>query len=188
VKLFDCPKWIHDDDTALPGIAQAASAFFRFIERQNPKSYLLTQGDIKQWHLNLFGETVPVSYYAGHYRGEYPNKPCLNTDVHVGDVFGTPAAQVEEAMHHFSEELVRATKATDEFIASSKSELDRIKAAVQLAAMAGGSIIQIHPFVNGNGRMARLIMNFFLHRISNESHFSLIAHPILTIPSQVEPQ
>ncbi|MBZ5653392.1 MAG: Fic family protein [Acidobacteriia bacterium] len=39
-----------------------------------------------------------------------------------------------------------------------------MKAAAQLAAFAAANIIQIHPFLNGNGRTARLTANFFFNR------------------------
>lgn len=167
MKLLDCPQWINDDDSALPGIAQAALAFLRFMERQNPKSYLLTHGDLKAWHKKLFEKTVPVPYYAGNYRKKDPAKPCLEGDVHVAGVYGTPFAEVEQQMKKFSDELAKFTTLTDEFLLIKQSQIVRVKAAAQLAAFAGGSIIKIHPFVNGNGRMARLAMNFFLHRYLN---------------------
>jgi fido (protein-threonine AMPylation protein) len=163
LKLLDCPKWVDDRDAALPGIAKAASAFWRFLERQNPKLYILTHGDLKEWHRKLFERTVPVPYYAGNYRQEDPFKPCLDQDIHVDGTLGAPAADVERLMKKFSEQLQAATQSTDEYLASRTGPL-RVKAAVQIAAFAGGSIIQIHPFINGNGRIARLAMNFYLHR------------------------
>ena len=166
-----------DEDSALPGIAQGASAFLRFLGRQNPKQYLLTHGDIKEWHKKLFLKTVPVSYYAGNYRSIDPAKPCLNTDVQVDGILGAPVADVEQLMKKFSEELERATKSTDEYLASERPMIERIQAAAQLAAFAGGKIIQIHPFVNGNGRMARMVMNFFLHRYLDRLPFFIHRPP-----------
>lgn len=171
MKLLDCPQWIHDDDSALPGIAQAAQSFVRFMERQNPKLYLLTHGDLKAWHKKLFEKTVPVPYYAGNYRKSDPTKPCLEWEVHVAGVYGAPFVEVELLMKKFSEDLAKSTLSTDEFLAIDRAQIARVQAATQLAAFAGGSIIKIHPFVNGNGRMARLAMNFFLHRYLNRVPF-----------------
>lgn len=39
-----------------------------------------------------------------------------------------------------------------------------MKAAAQLAAFAAGGIIQIHPFLNGNGRIARFTADLFFNR------------------------
>ncbi len=171
MKLLDCPKWTHDDDSALPGIAQAALAFVRFMERQNPKLYHLTHGDLKAWHKKLFEQTVPVPYYAGNYRKSDPTKPCLAGEVNVAGVYGAPFAEVETLMKGFSDELTKSTMSTDEFLATERPQIVRVQAAAQLAAFAGGSIIKIHPFVNGNGRIARLAMNFFLHRYLNRVPF-----------------
>lgn len=190
MKLLDCPQWVTDENSALPGIAQGASAFMRFSNRQNPKKYLLTHGDIKEWHKKLFLKTVTVPYYAGNYRSIDPARPCLNTDVHIGGVFGAPVADVEQLMKKFSEELERATKSTDEYLASERSPVERIKAAAYLAAFAGGKIIQIHPFVNGNGRMARMVMDFFLHRYLNRMPFFIDrpTHPDYTTASRLAMQ
>jgi fido (protein-threonine AMPylation protein) len=141
------------------------------MERQNPKFYILTHGDLKDWHKKLFEKTVPVSYYAGNFRKKDPAKPCLEGNVNVAGVPGAPFEEVERLMKEFSEELTRSTAATDEFLAMGRSQVVRVQAAAQLAAFAGGSIIKIHPFVNGNGRMARLAMNFFLHRYLNRVPF-----------------
>jgi len=171
LKLLECPKWVNDEDSTLPGIAQAASAFLNFMDRQNPKGYLLTHGDIRSWHKKLFEKAVPVPYYAGYYRQVDRDKPCLNGEVEVNGVFGAPVAEVEQLMHKFSEDLETMTRATDAYLASPRSSQVRIRVAAQMAAFAGGRIIQIHPFVNGNGRMARLAMDFFLHRYLGHTPF-----------------
>jgi len=169
----DCPKWEDDKDSALPGIALAAQSFAKFAERQNPKQHILTHGDIKVWHHRLFENTVPKSYYAGYYRGVDPKHPCLEADVRVGPNIGTPANDVERQMKEFSDELGRAINKVDQFCSSQRPMADRIKAAARIAAFAGGSIIKIHPFINGNGRMARLVMNFFLHRYLDIAIFAI---------------
>lgn len=186
MKLFDCPEWVADKDAALLGIARAASSFFRFMNKQNPKGYLFSHGDIKHWHKKFFEETVPVPYYAGYYRGEDPARPCLDAEVHVSGAFGAPAAEVEPRMKAFSEQLVQATIATDEYV-EAHSTIERIRAAAQIAAFAGGSIIQIHPFINGNGRMARMVMNFFLHRYLHTIPFFIDrpSHPDYSTASKV---
>jgi fido (protein-threonine AMPylation protein) len=190
LKLFDCPDWKSDENSALPDIAQGASAFVRFSNRQNPKRYILTHGDIKEWHKKLFLKTVPVPYYAGNFRSIDPAKPCLNTPVYVNGVPGAPAAEVAEQMKRFSDELGRATKSTDEYLTSERSPVERYQAAAQLAAFAGGKIIQIHPFRNGNGRMARMVMNFFLLRYLNYAPFYIDRpkHPAYAPASQIAMQ
>jgi fido (protein-threonine AMPylation protein) len=145
-------------------MAQAASAFYAFLQRQNPKGYILTHGDLKEWHRKFFKDIVLVPYYAGNYRRIDQNKPCLNKEVEVNGVFGAPARDVESRMKKFSEALGEMTNAADQYLKTPRSLVLRVQTATQIAAYAGGSIIQIHPFLNGNGRIARMAMNFFLHR------------------------
>lgn len=171
MNLLDCPKWVTDDDAALPAIAQAAHSYFRFLVRQNPKKYILTHGDLKGWHKKLFEKIVPVPYYAGNYRGTAQGKPCLATDVGVNGVPGAAYQTVEGEMQAFSEELGRATIACDGYVGPNRPLIALVQAAAQIAAFAGGSIIKIHPFVNGNGRIARLAMNFYLHRYLGRTPF-----------------
>lgn len=164
--LLPCPQWQQPEPfDKLDSVAHAAVAIYEFILRQNPRKYLLGHGDLKTWHGKLFKGVVPVPYYAGNYRSSDKRHPCLNTDVQVRPgVLGAPFPEVPGRMERFSEMLVSATKDTDKYVGTQKAGILQLKAAVQLAAFAAGSIIQIHPFLNGNGRMARLTANFFLNR------------------------
>lgn len=177
MSLLPCPEWITEEPSKLPAIAQAASAIHDFFARQASKRHILNHGDLKQWHRKLFEKVVPVAYYAGNYRGIDSNRPCLNGEARVGSNFGTVAANVASEMRSFSEELEKVTHATDEYIDRTESAIARLQAAVQLAAFAGGSIIRIHPFVNGNGRVARLAMNFFLYRYLGKTPFFINRPP-----------
>jgi fido (protein-threonine AMPylation protein) len=152
-------------------MAQAASAFKQFMERQNPRRYIFTQGDLKGWHKKFFEKVVPVRYYAGNFRSVDSSKPCLDKNIHVNGVYGAPPADVEQLMRSFSDELERATVATDEYVARHPDLISRIGAATDIAAFAGGTIIKIHPFLNGNGRMTRMVMNFYLHRYVSKLPF-----------------
>ena len=116
------------------------------------------------WHGKLLKSVVPVSYYAGNYRSAARQHPCLNVDVQVGNVFGSPFQEVPDRMADFSRTLESATVDTDHFIEEQQSVDLKLKAAAQIASLAAGSVIQIHPFRNGNGRIARFTANFFFDR------------------------
>ena len=163
---LSCPEWTNDQEPfdKLDSIVKAAAAIYEFILRQNLKKYLLNHGDLKTWHGKLFKDVVPVPYYAGNYRSADPRHPCLNVDNEVAGVPGAPFQEVPKRMAQFSEKMESAILETDKFVATTKSPELRLKAAAQLAAFAAGGIIQIHPFLNGNGRIARLTANFFFNR------------------------
>ena len=177
MSLLPCPKWESEDSGKLPDIAQAASAIVDFIIRQNSKRYILGHGDLKVWHRELFNKVVPVRYYAGNYRGVHAGRPCLDVQVGVGSNLGTSPVEVEKEMKIFSAELESNTRATDEFVDRGAAPISRMQATAHMAAFAAGSVIRIHPFLNGNGRIARFTMNFFLYRYIGKMYFFINRPP-----------
>ncbi|KAL3124023.1 hypothetical protein niasHT_005615 [Heterodera trifolii] len=81
------------------------------------------------------------------------------TDVFVGDdPIGVPAWEIPDAMTEFC----RWLKEADEALNGGGSELARF------LAMAHRRLVQIHPAEDGNGRLARLLMNVLLKRRGKE--------------------
>jgi len=87
-------------------------------------------------------------------------------------------------MIEFSGVLETTTLDTDKFVASQKSAELRLKAAAQLAAFAAGRIIQVHPFLNGNGRIARLAADFFFNRYGSPMPFFITRPSALGIDAE----
>ena len=158
-----CPDW---DRAETPEkrkyVVLGMAGFHRFIFR-NSKHLIIQHGDIKTWHEKIFQQAVPLSYYAGNYRADDPSKPCLQIDVGVPPNSGAPYARVPELMKEFSELLRNYVVDTERYIAKA-STMEKARAVVELVAWAVGQIIKIHPFLNGNGRMSRLVANYLLHR------------------------
>lgn len=161
----NCPDWSQRETAEkLPHVVLGMADFHRFIFR-SAKRYVISHGDIKTWHGKIFAAVVPLDYYAGNYRSDDPSKPCLAVDVTVGPNQGAPYPQVPDLMGEFSSELQKLVTDTARYCGrGSVSPIDRTRAVAQLAAFAIGSLIRIHPFINGNGRMSRLVANYVLHR------------------------
>lgn len=106
----------------------------------------LTEGDVRQLHaLVLKGIN---DQEAGHYR---------TIDVMIsGSAFTPPAAHdVPPQMEEFGRWLSTVSVAGDDY-ATSKG--------ITVAVAAHAWFVTIHPFVDGNGRVARLLMNLILMR------------------------
>ncbi len=162
--MAECPRWEKaESDARLPSVVEGLSDFHRFALRK-AQTHILNHGDLKTWHGRIFRDVVPLSYYAGNYRSTDAGRPCLSQNVEVGGSPGAPYQDVPRLMEGLSDEMRDAVTRTDRYIASNPTPADRARAVVQLAALYAGKFIQIHPFLNGNGRMSRLIANYMFYR------------------------
>jgi fido (protein-threonine AMPylation protein) len=144
-------------------VASGLIEFQQFIYR-NSRTHILQHGDLKTWHGKIFRDSVPIPYYAGNYRSDNPQRPCLRRDVAIGGQNGAPFAQVPEFMRQWSNEFHTRIVKTDDYVGSNPSPTNRARAVLQLAALSAGKFLGIHPFLNCNGRTSRLITNYVLHR------------------------
>ena len=166
MRQLPCPEWRNEQEPQdkLAAISRTAAAIYDSILRHNQRKHLLNHGHLKTWHGKLFAGVVPVPYYAGNYRSAELRHPCLNVDNEVAGVPGAPFQEVPSRMAEFSGRLESLTTDTDNFVGTQKSPEVKLKAAAQIAAFAAGTLIQIHPFLNGNGRIARFTADFFFNR------------------------
>jgi len=161
--IGSCPAWTGDIPQALIPqfktlVGQVHQDILRFAARQ-----LITSDELKQWHSQLFSAFVPLDYYAGNYRGVERTKPCLAMNVSVGPNPG---------LHYI---LVRSylSGSLDSFCDQcSLLEIrwphltppDRAILLATITANLVGSFILVHPFINGNGRVSRLLWRWTLMR------------------------
>lgn len=173
-----CPDWSHpESDSKLPDVVLGMSGISRFIEKR-ATSYIVNQGTIRNWHKTLFERVVPLTYYAGNYRSNNPSRPCLASPVHIGAHYGSDFNIVEAEMDAYSALLATYITQTDTVLAMQASFAKKITASLQLTAWAVGRFIQIHPFLNGNGRISRLLANYFFVRYGlGMIPFKTIARP-----------
>jgi len=116
--------------------------FMEMVQTKKP----LTKELILSWHKELFKQAKPS--LAGKFR---------QTNVRVAGF---------KAAHYLDVPFL-----IDEFIQWFKENKNKMH-PVELAAMTHLKFVKIHPFLDGNGRVARLLLNYVLHR-SN--------YPLMTI-------
>lgn len=162
------PSWSDDHPAAAARIlanvgAVAVTARDLAVARTH-----LTATDLKGWHQRVFdGCTVPSVDYLGRFRGELP-PDVVDYEVGVGPIqsdgmpfrVGLWAADVAAASATFFTNLNMALTILDGAIApgARPTTADQLAEVVGVAAEAHGEWVRIHPFVNGNGRTARLLV------------------------------
>ena len=115
----------------------------------------------QQWHRDLYqGMDLPVPYFAGEIRNSDPRFPELfGYEVRVGQRFRVPSSDVPEALASFEASFTEAVNVVDHqmgYDIERDISRDDAELYVTLVAVAHGEWIRIHPFANGNGRVARL--------------------------------
>jgi hypothetical protein len=117
----------------------------------------------RSWHQTMMlGLTVPASHYVGRFRGE---AGLEGVPVRIGNYLGVPAHHVAAELRSFEHTLQRAVDALDALIEpDGPSDGDQLAAVIDLCAWAHSEWVRIHPFINGNGRTARLWANLIAMR------------------------
>jgi fido (protein-threonine AMPylation protein) len=114
----------------------------------------------KQLHRDIYqGIPLPVPYYAGEVRDSDPRYPeLIGYEVAVGPLAAVPSADVPAALARFEQSMQRATRALDAALSAGvkPGNARELTGVIQLAGIAHGEWIRIHPFAIGNGRTARL--------------------------------
>jgi fido (protein-threonine AMPylation protein) len=128
--------------------------------RINANQKLLSLEFLTDIHTGLFSLVFPD--FAGKLRGPAP--PYIPRNVSIGDLArGYHADLVPAACTDFIDQLRRLTlQLDDRRTVVDAAQLD--DDALNVAAWAHSHIIEIHPFVDGNGRTARACINYFALR------------------------
>jgi hypothetical protein len=118
----------------------------------------------QEWHRETYrGVPLPVPYYGGEIRDTDPIYPeLLGYEVSVGTVLGMPSADVPAALARFEAGIQAVIARMDGVIAvgARPAVVTDLYAILEIAALAHGEWVRIHPFANGNGRIARLWVNW----------------------------
>jgi fido (protein-threonine AMPylation protein) len=128
------------------------------------------------WHDLLFRDFVPLPYYAGNFRQDDPHRPCLRVNVAVGGIAGTPYEFTPAAMQR----LFGDVQSSLHDLETDWARLTPRDRAISVAIATGdlvGSFIRIHPFINGNGRISRLLWMWALFRFGVPAQFVIFPRP-----------
>jgi Fic/DOC family len=103
------------------------------------------------------GLDVPGSRYVGAFRGE---RGLERIQVRVLSNYGADSAKVRGELARFEAKLQKSVAELDALLPTGQElDSDQLAAIIDLCARANAERVRIHPFVNGNGRTARLWAN-----------------------------
>jgi fido (protein-threonine AMPylation protein) len=119
--------------------------------------------DAATWHRDIMdGLEVPKPEYVGTFRGD-PGMEEVR--VLVGPHEGVPPDQVLDSVVSFERKLNQVLARLDSLIpAGAALNTDTLAAVLDVCGWAHAEWVRIHPFVNGNGRTARLWANYVAMR------------------------
>ena len=154
------PQWSDDPDT--PALQSNLHKVARDVVLNAFAGETITAEHIKAWHAGMYeGIPVPCDAYLGHFRGDSGHSELLDAENQVNRVRGVRSylvyGEVEELLKRMHDDI--ALLAADD-----AASVERDMEVIRIAAYAHGEWIRIHPFVNGNGRTARLLVLWVLAR------------------------
>lgn len=158
----DCPAWEYDNH---PDRGRLLRRTTHSILTQLRTGELPTRElarDTRSAHGEMFADLAPpeAPYYAGHYRGE-PFRCLRDYPVYIPSDrrVGSPPRLVPAQMELAAGQLDRALAALD--TASDAPEIEpatKVQYAVAVACRFMEALHRVHPYANGNGHMARLLV------------------------------
>jgi Fic family protein len=148
------PDWDKDS----PELQENLLRLLRGIRNAARDREALTLKVLRRWHQEvLHGLTLPDDSMAGKFRGE---RGLEDAEIRIGAHLGVSAANVKGALHEFEQTLKRVVSRLDALISAGEElDSDQLAAVVDFCAWAHAEWIRIHPFANGNGRIARTLAN-----------------------------
>lgn len=123
--------------------------------------------DTRPAHQFLFRDLTPDGhkYFAGHYRGEnFPILKDYQVSVQGSSTVGCSAELVAKAMSGFSQTVQKGLANLDYLHQADFSVGHKLRKSVDFSCAAFVKFTQIHPYANGNGHIARLMLVSALKR------------------------
>lgn len=178
--MLEAPAWREDPWRHRNRIRENIHAVIRGIAAEAKSRPIPTIDMVKQWHRDIYaGVGVPVPCYVGTFRGDPACPELVNYGVKVGDLSGFLPEDVDHGVRQFEERMQTGTAILDPLIpvGMPPQTAEELRGVINLAAAAHGEWILVHPFVNGNGRTARLWGNWTALRYGLPPFIRLKPHP-----------
>lgn len=165
----DCNNWDYATHPAVKTVEDECTAILTEL-KASPGVFQSGLSDTRALHKRIFQQTAPSACVcvAGNYRGA--DFDCLRAaPMYFGKNSGTPPVSVSIAIGDMHDEMNAAVVALDQAHAATATATNKEKAVllsrlVSLAASALVRFFSIHPYMNGNGHMGRLIVWILLAR------------------------
>lgn len=163
------PSWGQDsaeDEVAVAAnVAALLTNLVRHATPRRPARVALAH----DWHREIYRGvgSVPAPHYLGGVRGGgHPDLAGYEVVLGVPGservlARGAPSAEVHAQLQNFDLSLKRVTATLDQAISPrGPADQAQLLAAVELSAVLHGEWVRIHPYANGNGRIARTWANW----------------------------
>jgi Fic/DOC family len=169
------PSWQEDDSKNLSLIQSNAAQVITELRATAAGRIMPSRDELCRWHARLYaGCEVPVAGYVGHFRGDAAVKELIDYEVGLGaqlkdgnlEKMGIWARRVNDEMNAVLAGLNAVFVELDARlpVGAPPSTADQILEVISFAALAHGECLRVHPFANGNGRIARLLVAFICLR------------------------
>ncbi len=148
------PNWDEDSPRLRTNFAQILKVIYHAAERRETP----TLETSKRWHqIIMSGLSVPDPRLVGSFRGE----PGLeHLQARVGPRLAVSSESVAEELTEFEKKTQKLVSYLDAMVPlGEKPTRDQLSAILDISAWIHSEWIRIHPFANGNGRIARIWAN-----------------------------
>lgn len=161
-----CPDWEYSDHPDKHVLVNRSENVLLSL-RAGSVDFVSTSRNTKSVHNILFSGLTPpgFDYYAGNYRGE--DFPCLKlcrVYIRSDSRVGCDPKDVGKAMRVLSDRLKEGFSILDSVLKKEGGIYtpDSILRIIKVACSCFVTFLTIHPYVNGNGHMARYMIWSFL--------------------------
>ncbi len=142
------------DEAAVQCIADAAALVDEWLAEYSPE-HLLSTKLLAEWHAFLFRDVFPQ--FAGRIRNQ-----SFPREVHFSEFNGVGSRLVDNELRRYEGSVQNLISQLDDYQSASQEDFDT--QVVRAAAWSHADFVRIHPFLNGNGRTGRLVIDYFAYR------------------------